>query len=157
MKIEQLNIIQYQLRVNLLPVKETGLGYHINKNLVHIDKVINERNMLFKQIEDSYIFKSDDGKPKKFKLSKDGKPMIDATGALVEASESEIKEGKTQLGELTNRQSEFYKQDIKNWEDEDLEVSLHVFPKDKVDACVKEDKFDGIDISALFGTLIIDN
>jgi len=156
MKIAQLNLLQYQLRKELLPVKETGLGYHINKNLLKIDNAIEESKKLYDSIEKSHIVKDEEGKPKKFKVSKDGKVAIGANGLPLELTKEEAESG-IASAEIVNRTSTSYKEDVENWENEEIKVDLFIFPKEKVDICIKENKFDGIDISGLFGTLIIED
>jgi hypothetical protein len=154
MKIEQLNIIQYQLRVNLLPVKETGLGYHINKNLVTIDRAIKSHNEVLKGIQDSHMFKKENEEPILFKLDSKGIVLLDKNGSPIELSKEEIQGGMIPSTSLVNFRSKEYISDYENWENGEISIELMKFPEEKVEECKKSNKFDGIDISALIGVLM---
>lgn len=149
--IGKLNLIQYQLRVNLLPVKETGLGYHINRNLVRIDKVVEEQNEVYKGIREKHTIKNEDGKRKRYKADKNGGIILDSIGKAIELPEDDML---SPFSYKVDTQSNEYKEEMKEWESTELEVELIKFPVDKVKECEKNNKFDGIDITSLIGVLM---
>ena len=152
MKIITMMEVENCLKSKLLPVKETGLGYHINKNIVILNKAIKEHRELLPVLQEPFIVKDENGEKQLFKLKQEGQGLalfLDENGNKVKATEKD-----TLKDSIYDVENPAFQEAVKNWEEDAVKVDLFDFPKDKIEACIENNKFDGVDITPLLGILI---
>lgn len=159
MKIQKLNEIENCLTKVLLPVKGTGLSYEINKNLVEFRKKqkdffdrldLSKKDHEYKNNKEEsieFLLKRTSGEDYQFVLGEDGQPKeaaVDYVLAADEAKSTRIKMDKD------------YTECIKKYNEEEIDVNIHTFSKEKIEKLFAENTLDGLDLTCLFGTLIAD-
>lgn len=154
--MSDLGAIQYALRVELLPVKGTGLNYSIIKNLVRVDKAVKEKGLEIKELTDKYTFKDAEGSPIKYAYEdkKDavnyGKALTDSNGNFIKVTaEDTINRPSTTLVDRVNPEYQKALEEIEN----DVQIEFHKFSQDTVKKCFNDGLFDGLDLTALVGHL----
>ncbi len=153
MRIMEIMTVENCLRRTLLPVKDTGLGYHINKNLIILERKLKEHREVLKKLQEDNLIKDSEGKPQYFKMIQSEKlgysPEIAEDGSYIKATEKDnLKDF------IIDNKNKAYLDAVKAWEDDELEVDIFDFPKDKVLTAISDNKFDGIDITPLLGIYI---
>lgn len=152
MKIITMMEVENCLKSKLLPVKETGLGYHINKNIVILNKAIKEHRALLPVLQEPFIIKDENGEKQLFKLKQEGQGLalfLDEEGNKVKATkEDKLKDS------IYDVENSDFQEVVDKWEKDEITVDLFDLPKEKVDECIENGKFDGVDITPLLGILI---
>lgn len=148
-----LRTLQYVLRKHLLPVKETGLSFAITKNLVRIDRVLEEKDKQIKELQSVHIRKDEKGNPIYYKLRQVGQqmvPEVDNEGEFVKVD----KDFDGPKDTVIDAESKEWKDAQKAFEEDPVDIELHQFDSEKVKDLFKKGTLEGIDIVPLFGYII---
>lgn len=150
----ELQLIQYILRKQILPLEKTKLEYQIGKNLSKIDRELKDRQKLIEEIEDKFSFKKDDKKIL-FKCIADHQGKIleylkNEQGEYIETTE----EDPSQKAYRIDINNEDYIEAIKKVRDEEFS-DFHTIPEETIQKLSEEGILKGVDLAPLLGTIIV--
>lgn len=151
--IEDLAAIRLVLRETMLPLKETGILYHINKNLLKIDRAFKTKVKELEELNKQFIVKDDKGNEIKYKTKMVGNQLIletDAAGHFIPV-EGEYKGSSDVRVDIDSPE---YKEAQKAWTEDAFFDDFHQIEAEKIKALMESGKLDGVDITPLIGFII---
>ena len=129
MKVTELNAINAAL-VDMSGKEGHGLGYEINKNLHLTKKALTDWTDRLNEYKAEKYIKDESGKPEVFEV--DGQ----------------------QFNKFKEDETEEINEVFEKFSNESFELPLVEFDGDKIKEAFLAGKFDGVDLSALYGVLI---
>jgi len=153
---------QYTLRKTLLPIKGTGLLFHVTHNLGLTDRELKSILGAIEEMENSVIRKDEKGRNIKFKAEL--KHQVVA-GELKEFYEHVLDDNNQPIPlpfDSNEVSSPYYDRDSSEFQDaykqlveKEREITFETISKDRIKKLMDTNVIDGVDLSLIWGTIIV--
>ncbi len=151
--IAQIVEIEKYLKV-LLSVKGTGFSYQTTKNILKLESIKKHYNNAVTKLEEQYHIKNENGTKIKYLIVYD---QANGLGIYQKNSEGKFIEAKdNESSAYMVEQTQEYRDCMQKFNEELHEIEFHEIPENEIEELMKKGgPLDGVNISGLFGTVII--